>query len=710
MLGNHHRSQDHHVVQFKQPFSMSSASLSSSLSTSPASSTLLPAGQFDISTSDQLPTFRSSTLKSHSGGPISSPTPYSFTSPPSMGQVNSRPQVATVVSPPSPSPSASASSSTGFRLARALVGRRKKSDTANASSGSSQNSGRVKEPQSGDESFSGSSRSASPRPYGAKQLTLSLASHVFNKKHSGSTPVSPTVSLVPPPPPPKIAVPHPVSHLAPVNTNVDKRVSVMTATSPIAPALDFMRRADDAAESKENERREVEKSELKEIRRKSDSTLSHHTIKPGFGTRNPRPVSMAESLQSNHTIVPVNKRLSAFLTEADYYMPEEEDGESIAEKACPTPLRSTSPFQRGSPASSIKVKRDRRSQSLNLGPPLTLMTSAPDCTAATASMSMDAIPAVFRSMSEDKGASVGFSSLSSNARRPSPVPSRTNVIYSDCRSSSPLRPERNLPDIPVPQRRFPPASTGSPSTPSFRQTAISITGLAPAAGLARRAVEKMGRVWGKASSPTPGYSHAGSASLSFSSSRSSPLSRASSGNDESNKTYRHAPQASSASWSISSASSSSDHEGLMLSPGPIIGKRLRGPVRLSSKGAGVAGGLVFGRDLKMCVRDTAIDSVRNALRVKEFDSSVTHDADSTASDVPSVPSAPLESRRLPALVVRCAQHILAWGIQELGLFRYGLIHYRRVPASSLLCSVNGRSSHVAKLRSEFDTGEIRASV
>lgn len=707
MFGNHHHSHDHHVVNFKQPqFSMSSASLSSSLSTSTPSSTLLPAGasQFDISTSDQLPTFCSPTLKSHSGGPISSPTLYSFSSPPSMGQVNSRPEVATPpLSPSRPSPSASPSS--GFRFARAFAGRLKKLDTVNASSVSSQNSSRVKEHQSGDESLPGSSRSTTPRPsYGAKQLTLQLASHVFSKKHSGSAPVSPAVSLVPPPPPPKIAVPHSVSHLSPVNTNIDKRVSVMTTTSPIAPALDFMCRADEASEfasSKENERRELDRSELKEIRRKSDSTLSHHTIKPGFGTRNPRPVSMAESLQSNHTIVPASKRLSAFLTEADNCMPEEEDGESIAEQACPTPLRS---FHRGSPASSIKVGRDRRSQSLNLGPPLVLIPSTPDCTAATASMSMDTIPAVLRSMSEDKersGAAVTLSSLASSTRRSPPVASRTNGICSG--SSSPLRSVRNLPEIPA-QRRFPPTSTAPPSPASFRQTAISITGLAPAAGLARRAVEKMGRVWGKAS-PTSSYPSAHGSTLSFSSTRSSPLSRASSGNDElPNKTHRHAPQASSASWSISSASSASDHDGFLSSPGPIIGKRLRGPVRFSPKGASVAGGLVFGRDLKTCVRDTAIDSVRNALRIKEFDNSTIRDADSTASSDPSVPSLPLESRRLPAIVVRCAQHILTWGIQELGLFRYVLIPYKRVSASPFLCSVNGRASHVAKLRSEFDTG------
>ncbi|KAG5220219.1 Rho-GAP domain-containing protein [Salix suchowensis] len=47
----------------------------------------------------------------------------------------------------------------------------------------------------------------------------------------------------------------------------------------------------------------------------------------------------------------------------------------------------------------------------------------------------------------------------------------------------------------------------------------------------------------------------------------------------------------------------------------------------------------------------------------------------------------LESKRVPALVVRCAQHLLIWGVQEEGLFR-----------------VNGRPSHVSKLRSEFDSG------
>ncbi|KAG1784386.1 uncharacterized protein HD556DRAFT_1315120 [Suillus plorans] len=223
-------------------------------------------------------------------------------------------------------------------------------------------------------------------------------------------------------------------------------------------------------------------------------------------------------------------------------------------------------------------------------------------------------------------------------------------------SSSPLHPERNLPDIPAPHQRIPLTLPGTHSPPSFRQTAISITGLAPAAGLARRAVEKMGHVWGKASSstsgypPPPGWAH----------NNRLPLSWATSGiNEPPMKMHRHSPHASSGSWS-----------GLLASTVPILGKRLRGPVHLSPRGAGVAGGLVFGRDMKTCIRDTAIDSVRTALRAKEFDSSATQDADSMLSNAPSLPSAALGSRQLPALVVRCAQHILTWGVQELGLFWY----------------------------------------
>lgn len=49
----------------------------------------------------------------------------------------------------------------------------------------------------------------------------------------------------------------------------------------------------------------------------------------------------------------------------------------------------------------------------------------------------------------------------------------------------------------------------------------------------------------------------------------------------------------------------------------------------------------------------------------------------------------LEERMLPAVLVRCAQHILLWGVQQEGLFR-----------------VSGQPTHVAKLRAEFDSGRF----
>ncbi|KIJ67689.1 hypothetical protein HYDPIDRAFT_107154 [Hydnomerulius pinastri MD-312] len=696
MLATHHTTQDQREVQNQQSFSISQASLSSSFSSSTASSMLLPAAPLstsshsDTTTSDHLASAHSTTFKSISGGPVPSHPPRSSPPTSSMGQVVSRPQVtSTLPSSSTPSSLGNAASNTGSRFKRAFVGRRKKSDVVTPSSASSPKSTRAREPHSDDSPY-GSTNSAPRQLGGAKQLTLQLQ-HVFSKKHTGSAPASPAMSglSLPPPPPPKhaqqLSLSLPSSRLAPVNTNVDKRLSVMTTSSPIAPALDYMRRSDDHIEhvtAKEN-------SESKEIRRKSDSTLSHHTIRPGLGSRTPRPVSLAESLQSTNTIMPVNKRLSALITEAEYVMPEEEDGERSEEKGRALP-RSVSPGRRASPASSLKV-RDRRSQSLNLGPPLSLMVSAP--TAANASMSLDAIPATLpRSMSEERErlvtretAAATFSSLPLNAVRPAGLALRANFLSPntvDLRSNSPLsRVERTLPELPQPPRRSPLAPEASHTPPSFRQTAISMT--APAAGLARRAVEKMGRVLGnKSLSPSPLASPVGNAPSSFPIGRAGPLSRASSGHSESThhghgKKSRHNPNTPSVS---STGSSISDHEG------PQLGKRLRGPVRISPTGAGVAGGLVFGRDLRTCVKDTAIDPVRSVIHARRFG----HDGESEESDdfvQRSEPSASLESRYVPAIVVRCAQHILAWGVQEQGLFR-----------------VSGRSSHVAKLRADFDTG------
>lgn len=102
----------------------------------------------------------------------------------------------------------------------------------------------------------------------------------------------------------------------------------------------------------------------------------------------------------------------------------------------------------------------------------------------------------------------------------------------------------------------------------------------------------------------------------------------------------------------SSVTNLSETDGI--SNGPVLGTRLRGP-QLSKAGTPIVGGLVFGRDLWTCVQQTAIDAMKEQL-------------DYWDPDV-SVKSRGIEERVLPALIVRCAQHLHHWGLQEEGLFR-----------------------------------------
>lgn len=96
-------------------------------------------------------------------------------------------------------------------------------------------------------------------------------------------------------------------------------------------------------------------------------------------------------------------------------------------------------------------------------------------------------------------------------------------------------------------------------------------------------------------------------------------------------------------------------------PAPNLGPLLRPPFRGTPHSTG---GLLFGRPLVDCVRDT------KALAV-----------------LGSEATSGLEARFIPALVLRCVQHIERWGIAEEGIFR-----------------IAGRTSHVNKIRSEFANG------
>lgn len=413
---------------------------------------------------------------------------------------------------------------------------------------------------------------------------------------------------------------------------------------------------------------------MKEDWRKSDSTMaSHSTIRPGAlsGNRSPRPVSLAESSHSATTIVaPVNKRLSALITDAEFTMFEEADSGAADDSVIRPPASG-----RPSPTGSMKA-RNRRSASLNLGNlrkaghqdhparspgphspgrvlsenPLALSRDTPTLTRAAAAGIIAPVNA--GGSAQATGNNIrGRLAAWSAASNPPPA----------------ARTERPLPAPPPPQPRRPPGSPHPPPVnPTFRQTAVSMTGsLAPAAGFAmgfgKRAVEKVGRAWGGFSSSASNHSGYSSSSSTGASSSSVKVSDANSGYASSPQSgpsgwraRRKAPHGFSGGSSISSFASTSSEDHFMPT-GPQLGRRLRGP-KLSSSGVSIAGGLVFKRDLATCVRETAIEDVQ--IRLANGD-----------QELDRFGFKPLESRLLPALVVRCAQHILRWGVQEEGLFR-----------------------------------------
>ncbi|EIW83006.1 RhoGAP-domain-containing protein [Coniophora puteana RWD-64-598 SS2] len=631
-------------------FAASSSSLSSLSSSTPSDpDMLLPASppsnssQSDITPADLSPPSPPAHKPTLQG--ISSPLPSPAPSSSDMGQVISRPRD-THSQPGSPPAS---SSGAAFKLKSAFGARRKRADAPS----SPHKSNASRDVNLNDTTAAPGTPQRHPL---AKQLTLSLASHMFNRKGSSSTattPVPPPISPVPPPVPPKSS---PLPRPTEINSAVDRRTSVMPTSPSMAPALDFMRRVD--SKDKDGDR-----PESKEGKRKSDSTISHHTIRPGFSisNRSSRPVSMAESLHSTHTVQPSSKRLSAFMTDEENTMVEEDDSERPVEITRSSTLHASS--------ASLFTPRNRRSQSVCFGPIRGLSPS--ESTPIPTSASLEA-----------------FSNFSSTEPVRTPRPHPVTVVSPEARFTG-FMPSTPLSSTPLqlrPSHQLHHVSRSSTSQMdagnSFRHTAISVTSsFAPAAGLARRAVEKMGRVWGSrtSSSSSGRISPASSGPSAFAPFKSTSRNSLSpSESTHNSRRSKHHPQ-SSASWSISShgSSSISDQDGFVTSSTLFLGKRLRGPVRMSPGGAGVAGGLVFGRDLRLCVKQTAIEPIRIALEQAEQNGG-SYEWKNTAT---------IEERLLPAIVVRCAQHLLTWGVQELGLFR-----------------VSGRPAHISKLRSEFDTG------
>lgn len=596
----------------------------------------------------------------------------------SMGQVLSP---GSVVSPPR---SASPSSS-GGRLKRAF-GRRKKSEDLTVILG------KGKERDANDHVLPGASTSDLSFTTAASHTADSPASHnkklphalqaasnklnVFGRQKATVSLLSksPASSKSPLPPPKEAYVqPRPAAFQAPRQPRHD-----VNAPLPAVPK-ETQRLPPSASTSPAQESRE----RLKEDWRKSDATMtSHITIRPGAiaGNRSPRPVSLAESSHSGHTIVPVNMRLSALITDAEFNVVEEGPGDHSEDDSAShaddeglarrTSSRSPKPRPSTSPSGSIKT-RNRRSMSLNIAS--SHRSSVVDPVAAPAGRAPS---------------SLGFHAQTASGAGPSPSLSipRDNPTLTRAAASGYIAP-LNIPGAPhstgsnIRSKLAPWMSASAGNTPiqthpsralptqskppsSLRQTAVSMTGgLAPAAGIAmglgKRAVERVGRAWGGLSSSSGPSS--GASMISQSSSLSSVNS--SEQGHALGRTFSREPGAAlggivkrkrrfgtAASVSSITSSSAASEMDAFVAVGPMLGRRVRGPRRTPS-GASIIGGLVFKRDLRTCVAETAIDGL-----------------DKTAAQEEGAVK-PLEQRMVPALVVRCAQHLFKYGVREEGLFR-----------------------------------------
>ncbi|KAJ3748681.1 RhoGAP-domain-containing protein [Lentinula detonsa] len=688
-----------------------SISLSSSFSSGSAVSDMLPqdSSQSDIVSSDHLASHTTplpAPIPRHAAGhdlAITTSCPRSSSLAVVMGQNFSK---------PAPSHKglsiSTAAANTGIKLKRAFAGRRKKSEDSTKLFATTHN----KEWDSPASSPSSSLQVTSPalkfpRPAKLTQFATQVISGAAKK--AGKSPQEPAIPPTPPPKPLSMQTAKPIPSSTPTlpaklqSNKAENRGSIIPMSPGISSAVTFMRLGEqerEAAQAKANEAvKEVSKDNSdktdvqKDTWRKSDSTISHHTIRPGAGagSRSSRPVSMAESLQSNHTVVPVHKRLSALITDAEFGPPEEEDDSSFVSAS-----EEITPLPQSANNSSPNIK-SRRSMSLNFGQ-ATKYAISPTSTSAGAlddtrpRSSRESHPRMTPSLSNETPtltraaasgiiapSSLGVQSTGNNIRgrlaawtATNNATSQTHHHHHPSYASRPVPPSSYHRNTPSPQ-------------PHQRSTAISITGsLAPAANLARRAAEKLGR-WGF-SSNSSGYSSS-SSSTGYSSDHA--LGRTTSNNSSAQMSsgrgkQRRTPDAPSGAWSVSS-SGTLDSDAFIVPAGPSLGTQLRSPLRKSAGGAAVAGGIVFGRPLAIVVKETSVS------RSPSHDSSSSFDGSELKMETPgsitSKQARALETRQLPALVVRCAQHLLLWGVGEEGLFR-----------------VNGRPSHVSKLRHEFDTG------
>lgn len=527
------------------------------------------------------------------------PVPRSSSLLPAMGQVQSRSPSEPAAAAPPPSPTAPTSSGgAGAKLKRVFGGRKKKSeDISPTPSLASMSPGM------------GKSRSAmAPMP---PAIPSSSAPMLPQQPSVSAGPGCPTLpftrhipadhpSVTPPKPLPETPLSGSINN-PPLPS--DQRSSIIPATSGISAAIQYISETENAGNVMRRPRkRDSDYEVMKEDWRKSDSTTtSYYTVRPrsvaSGGTRTPRPVSMAESLHSTNTVVPASRRLSALVTEAEFIMTEE--GLS----------RSTSLSRKTSPSGSSKTRK-RHSISLSFTSPL---SSNQPATPAPSSESRPPGRPAFAHRPSGDGATLNKAAASGIIGPLQDNDSRS--VGSHIRGNLEALSAATTTTRSVSQQ---PQSSQSQHGP-IRQTAVAVTsGLAPAAGFAmgfgKRAVERMGRAFGSLGSSHNAAGHSSSSSLSDFGRNASSVSLASHASQTGKGKQRRTPNAPSGAWSVhtlnSTSNGPSDTDSFGFT-GPTLGTCLRGPMQ-NSAGTFVIGGLVFGRDLKACAHDTAIDAVRLA--------------------------------------------------------------------------------------------------
>jgi len=460
----------------------------------------------------------------------------------------------------------------------------------------------------------------------------------------------------------------------------DDPASVIINSPGISAAVQFMRqqespqtpmRSDEPSPiphvEPERRPRRNNDSPNKDDWRKSDSTMaSHVTIRPGAGLpRGTRPVSLAESAHSVNTIVPSSRRVSMIVPDSDLVEENDSDSEEMV------PITGAKPSLQSSSTPSLGLNNPSPQQSSLFGSTTTFhsrIEGKPEP------------PPQHHSHSTSKrqllGPSKALSPVWTGVNEHGVISSsyeQSRTVGSGIRGRLTAWTSNNNRPSPPPSPLLEPNLSVSPRLPGgFRQTTLSISGnLAPAAiDLGKKALEKIGRSWGSKSNHPPGQlasrndlisipppSYKGKFSEYLH--RNHPNNSGSSQSitvSNSSKRRRRTPDGPSGTWSISSSQSSVSIDDKMSmrsgANGLNFGRIMRGPLP-------IGGGAVFGRRLADCVRDTAADDVKEKLLSGEY-----YGEEWEMDKIP-----PLQDRLLPALVLRCAQHLLTWGIQEEGLFR-----------------------------------------